>query len=95
MTEVSQPDYGVYRQKFEQPCWSCGYRMDSATEVTGRGKPKAGDFSLCFRCGDFAVFTGQALLRRQPTDEELAEFLADPRALAMQQRIRTERPLGR
>ncbi len=95
--DVTQPDYGVYRQQASQPCWECGYRTDAAGELPGapRRRPAAGDFSICFRCGEVAVFTGQGLLKRQPT-EAGAGGVRHRRRLGgrADAEIRVERPLG-
>lgn len=91
---VRQPDYGIYREDAASPCHACGYLTDAASEVTSRGRPSADDFALCLRCGALAVFTGQGLLKRTPTDEELAEFAEDEKMVAVQLRIKQDKPLG-
>ncbi len=40
------------------------------------------------------MFTGQGLLKRQPTEAERAEFATDADSVAAQTWIRVERPLG-
>lgn len=54
------------------PCWSCGYVIDAATGVGNDNAPKAGDVSICLRCGALGVYAdGPAgLVVRKPTDEE-------------------------
>ena len=93
---VRQVDYGTYESPQGQPCGTCGHAIDAATELPGnqRGKPVAGDASLCLRCGALEVFTGTALWRRAPTAAEAEEFAANPRAVRAQRLIRAERPLG-
>lgn len=63
-------------------CWACAKVTDAATAVIGEDTvPQAGDLSICFGCGEFAIFTGDDLATRQPSDAERTELLADPDAV--------------
>jgi hypothetical protein len=60
-------------------CWRCEKTTDTTTAAVGEDTaPAPGDVSICFYCGELAVFTGRGLETRQPTDAERAEILADP-----------------
>ena len=60
-------------------CWACGKSTDSTTAVIGEdSRPDAGDVSICFGCGELAIFTGHDLETRRPTDDERAEALDEP-----------------
>lgn len=42
----------------DSPCPHCGYVCDSATTAfEGNSRPKKGDFSICFGCGDLNEYT--------------------------------------
>jgi hypothetical protein len=76
---ASRPEY----RGDEETCDSCGGLFDAATNVAGDwGSPKAGDISLCARCGNIAIFTGIKLQRRPATEVEKGKALADQATLA-------------
>lgn len=61
-------------------CPGCGAVHDAATSPFDPGlRPDEGSISVCFECSHVAIFTGQGLEVREPTDEELVTVLADPR----------------
>lgn len=66
------------RAKF--PCPFCGSPNDCATsaETDNPNPPKAGDLSICFKCAEFCIFTGNALEARKPTLEERDAIMDDP-----------------
>lgn len=37
-------------------CPHCGYLMDAASGIDGKGDPVPGDWSLCLRCGGALLF---------------------------------------
>lgn len=57
-------------------CPACGALNDAATNIVGDADPTNGDVSICFTCGEIAVFTGIGLDVRRPTDAERREMLA-------------------
>jgi hypothetical protein len=62
-------------------CPSCGRPNSAATHYRpsdGIEPPAEGDVSICWGCAKLAVFTGDGLNVRACTEEERAEFLADP-----------------
>ena len=60
-------------------CWACGKTTDATTAVIGEDSvPAVGDVSICFGCGELAVFTGNGVETRQPTEAERAELLDEP-----------------
>lgn len=70
-------------------CPHCGKVNDAQTCITEPGaSPEKGDVSLCFTCAGVAVFTGEGMTVRLPTDEEAAEFAADGRITGAQAMIR-------
>ena len=60
-------------------CLTCNARIETASDLFGDEKVKAGDVSICLYCGAVAIFTGPGIGLRDPTNEELVEILADPR----------------
>ena len=68
------------------PTWTtcpyCGERCDAHAEVADpAAQPRDGDCSVCFGCGEVAVYfaiTPSVLALRQPTQDERRELLADP-----------------
>jgi hypothetical protein len=66
----------TYRLAPSRCAW-CGHDVDAATNATGRGKPKAGNITLCIKCGEWNVFTKPLLSLRKPTDKEFEEIAAD------------------
>lgn len=63
-------------------CTACGNKMDSSgtTDGTPAATPGDGDWAVCLRCGEVAVYVIGALGvgLREATTAELAEFSADP-----------------
>lgn len=58
-------------------CPSCGRRsLDRTASAAGEYRPKAGDITLCIRCGHALIFNAD-LTVRQPTAEERREIDAD------------------
>jgi hypothetical protein len=70
----------------ENVCVRCGYQQDSASDFLRKATPKAGDVSLCMKCGHVAIFT-EALTLREPTEEEGAEIRRIPFVQEAQQGI--------
>lgn len=69
-------------------CPYCDYRTDLVTDIAGGTTgPKAGDISLCMRCGSAAVFTRSLALRR-PKPRELNEIMRDSDIQQAQRYIR-------
>jgi hypothetical protein len=65
------------------PCPTCGYRMTEHSAVGGDGPrlPKAGDASVCIRCGQVLLYVNDmvGLRFRLPTAPELEELLDEDR----------------
>lgn len=80
----------------EQKCPVCGYGFDYATCVSDKDhRPRAGDFSLCMKCGELMVFTPEIKLRAAAVDDLLGLDDQTSRELVtVQKMIRTKRPLG-
>lgn len=55
-------------------CLRCRELIDAAR---GEGRPKPGDFSVCFYCAKLAVFADDMSLR-EPTAEEIRIAQKDP-----------------
>lgn len=67
-------------------CPGCGNKLDAASEGRGEDvKPKPGDFSLCFYCGHYSVFS-ETLQLRDPTEEEMLEWVSNEIVLDLQRR---------
>jgi len=63
-------------------CPNCSAVHDMASPVDDPdAAPKAGDASICIKCGHLSVFT-EALTLRDPTDEEIKKYAGDPRIVA-------------
>lgn len=60
----------------ESKCVRCGYVIDMATSLADPEVhiPKAGDISLCLKCGLLSLFD-ENLKLRAPSDEEIVELL--------------------
>jgi hypothetical protein len=53
-------------------CPCCGYVVDTATAVGSRvSKPKAGDLTICLRCGEILKFNAELRLEMFPLNELL------------------------
>jgi hypothetical protein len=66
-------------------CAACGYAADALGHTTNspadHSGPSAGDYSICFSCGEVSVIELHPLLGaqlRKATVAELAEFSRDP-----------------
>lgn len=73
-------------------CLKCGYFIDRASAITGKGKPVKGDFTVCLNCGGLHMF--DANLRLVPTTLEAARDLLEPRkfqALILSQQFISKR----
>lgn len=71
-----------------QLCLKCGYATDRASNIAGaRRRPKSGDVTVCFRCAHIMLF-GPDLTMRDPTPEELADILKDPKATAIVEAVK-------
>lgn len=57
-------------------CLPCGYFMDHASAVTGKGEPTPGDITICINCGAVHTFTDS--LRLAPTTLDAARDLLAP-----------------
>jgi hypothetical protein len=75
----------TWRQPGRMTCAACGYTPDAfgyaEKNPDSPRAPQAGDWSVCFRCGEVAVIEVHPLLGaalREATTEELVEFAADP-----------------
>ena len=79
-------EHGVYGSDVRQLCPFCGHYNNSATEMTGRGKPEAGDISLCIECVQFSIFTGEGLDVRKPSflEDVMIEDSAELRLIQSQ-----------
>ena len=61
-------------------CPYCGYLCDAAASALNLEDtvPEPDDYSLCFACGEWLVFTADLGLRK-PTDDEFTEIGTDQR----------------
>lgn len=64
-------------------CLGCGKRMDGATGVDHRSRPKPGHITICIGCGHLMAFADDMRLRNL-TDAEMYEIAGDPRLIAVQ-----------
>jgi hypothetical protein len=67
-------------KKFRLPeslCPYCGTSITASTAVTGQDDPTNGDVMVCLYCSGVCVFGADGRLARA-TEEQLAEFMADP-----------------
>ena len=60
-------------------CPFCDAQHELVTALTGEAGPADGDATMCFACGEWALFDRhwKGGLRK-PTHDEYAEFVADP-----------------
>jgi hypothetical protein len=86
MTGFSHDDeapYAVHKQAKElaSTCWSCGTKHDMVSAVGRKGfkakTPKAGDITMCIKCGEWNTFEPDLVLRK-PTDNEYVDIAMDP-----------------
>lgn len=52
-------------------CPTCKSVLDCVTPLTGTEEPKAGEYSICFNCGEFLVFTDPPHVRLMEFSEEV------------------------
>jgi hypothetical protein len=64
-------------------CPSCGKEFDAASNAEGEGRPRPGDWTMCFGCGELLAFD-ETLTPRALTEAEQREADADPRVRNMQ-----------
>lgn len=78
-------------------CPECGYGTNAAGNMTGKGKPRPKDFSLCLSCG--ALLRLDQDLRLQLTSYEVARDDLRPEQLRLittaQSYIRTRGPIDK
>lgn len=66
----------------EGKCPHCGHRMDSASHMTEKVKPKPGDLTVCMQCASVLRFDS-SLAVRTISDEQLRRIKQrDPEAAA-------------
>lgn len=70
----------------ESKCLKCGKLLDGCSAVENEAKPKKGDFSICIKCGNIAVFDNDLKLRK-PTKKEHEEISANETIMAQQRLI--------
>ena len=58
-------------------CPYCGHKFNRQAGVETNDKPKAGDVSLCIKCGGVLIFNKKLRMRR-PTAKELKEVAGLP-----------------
>lgn len=62
----------------ENNCPKCGYNLDTHTCVSEEdAKPSPGDVGICLECKTILVYD-ENLLSREPSNEELEMFKAEP-----------------
>lgn len=69
----------------QSACLKCGYKIDGSAGIGCEGKPKAGDVSICIKCGNIAVFDDNLYVRK-PTDIEQKALDSD-KFIKMHQRL--------
>lgn len=65
------------------PKHGCPHCQKDLDAVTGPGTPRKGDVTVCLYCVGISIATGDDMVLRKPTLEELAELMADPRLRLM------------
>lgn len=80
LEKAKQPAPAVTQFK-GSPCWNCGNLLDV---TTGPGKPRSGDISICFHCGELAAFDDKLGIHKL-TEDELVEAMLDPKVRMMLQ----------
>lgn len=79
---------------YETVCPTCRRPNDSAAHASGE-KPRDGDASICWVCGGIGIFDSTAQGRmRQPSEDELAEVMANPDVRRVTQAIGLAKSLG-
>ena len=59
-------------------CPGCGYKVDAATGVSGKGEPAEGDVSICLNCGAINIFKDFFGHLRRANALETAEIKTNP-----------------
>jgi thymidine kinase len=87
----------TWRERLRTVCPHCGQAHDEVAELDGKeqAEPADGDLTLCFKCGQWAVFDarGEAGLR-PPTDLEVLAIAGSRQCRAITEawhRMMTER----
>lgn len=65
-------------------CVGCGEPMDGHLSTRkNQPEPKEGDLAICSECSTMCVYVevDGKMAFRHPTDDEMKEFLSDPRVL--------------
>lgn len=73
---------------FEIPastCPSCGYRMDRAGNLTGKGAPEPGDLTMCFGCAEVLAFNDD-MTHRVVAPEEFLDLPMEVRRMFLRLR---------
>lgn len=68
-------------------CPYCHYKVDRCLNISTAGPPKAGDFTLCIRCGNLSIFDSE-LKMRVPSEDDLAELAKSPENMQLVARAR-------
>lgn len=55
-------------------CPGCGVGLDGHDGVTVNGPPADGDVTICFDCGEIAVFDAGVTRLREPTNDEMLDI---------------------
>lgn len=69
-----------------QDCPNCGILLDAMTSTNGDFKPKAGDATICFNCGQVMILT-KTLIRKIPSARQLTRLQSDTKGWAKIQYI--------
>ena len=62
------------------PCPYCGHNRRCATGLDGQRRPKAGDYTVCAKCGSVSVFDEQLMLR-PPSPQQTQYLIENPQML--------------
>jgi hypothetical protein len=68
----------------ESPCPNCGKRIDAATPVKEIEPPRPGDYSICFYCGEWLIFTETGV--RVASEDDIREM--SPQNFSLLERLR-------
>ncbi len=85
MMKPHQPDSEIPFEIPEAVCPSCGYKMEAATNATGKGTPAPGDISMCFGCTEVLTFNAD-MTQRALTPEEFLDLPFEVRRLLIRMR---------
>lgn len=68
-------------------CFDCNEKLDGFTATDDDAPiPEAGAVSVCLYCGAVAIFTGNGLERREPTDDERSALDVHPQIVDVRQK---------